>query len=338
MQRSRSILLGLLSIAVIAAAVGYWLLDRRQYEATDNAYLRSNVVLISPKVEGYVTELAIDDNQTVKQGDVLVTIDDRDYQAKVAQAEADIAAEMAHIDRLQAMKTSQHARIEAVRANITASQAKQEQTQKDLYRFTNLISRGSAPAQSLDKIQSESKQTGAELKATHSTLTAERNQLTTLDIEIAETEARLKNIQARLTLAQIELDHTRVLAPVDGIIGKRGVQRGQLVRPGITLAYLIENHKIWVEANFKETQLEHMRVGQAVSIKVDAYPGLELHGKVDSFAPASGSEFSILPPENATGNFTKIVRRVPVKIVFDAGQDISLLRPGLSVEAKVKVL
>lgn len=337
MHRSRSILTGLLIAVVMTAAVGYWLLDRRQYESTDNAYLRSNIVLISPKVEGYVTALAIDDNQAVRQGDVLVTIDDRDYRAKVAQAEADIAAEMAHIDRLQAMKTSQQARIEAVRANITASRARQEQTQKDLSRFTSLIERGSAPAQSLDKIQSESRQTGAELKATHSTLAAERGQLTTLDIEIAETQAHLKNIQAQLTLAQIALDHTKVHAPVDGIIGKRGVQLGQLVRPGLTLAYLIENHKIWVEANFKETQLEHMRAGQPVSIKVDAYPGLELRGKVDSFAPASGSEFSILPSENATGNFTKIVRRVPVKIVFDGGQDISLLKPGLSVEAKVKV-
>jgi membrane fusion protein (multidrug efflux system) len=337
MPRSRSIFLGLLITVVMITAIGYWILDRRQYEATDNAYLRSNIVLISPKVQGYVTALAIDDNQAVKQGEVLVTIDDRDYQAKVAQAEADITAEQAHIRRLQAMKISQQARVEAARANITASKARQEQTKKDLKRFTNLINRGSASAQSLDKIQSESKQTTAELRALHSTLEAEQNQLATLDIEIAETEARLKNAQAQLRLAQIEREHTKVRAPVDGIIGKRGVQLGQLVRPGVTLAYLIENHKIWVEANFKETQLEHMRAGQPVSIKVDAYPELELRGKVDSFAPASGSEFSILPAENATGNFTKIVRRVPVKIVFDDGQDIDLLKPGLSVEAKVKV-
>jgi membrane fusion protein, multidrug efflux system len=253
MPRSRSIFLGLLITVVMVTAIGYWILDRRQYEATDNAYLRSNIVLISPKVQGYVTALAIDDNQAVKQGEVLVTIDDRDYQAKVAQAEADITAEQAHIRRLQAMKISQQARVEAARANITASKARQEQTKKDLKRFTNLINRGSASAQSLDKIQSESKQTTAELRAMHSTLEAEQNQLATLDIEIAETEARLKNAQAQLRLAEIEREHTKVRAPVDGIIGKRGVQLGQLVRPGVTLAYLIENHKIWVEANFKET-------------------------------------------------------------------------------------
>jgi len=140
-----------------------------------------------------------------------------------------------------------------------------------------------------------------------------------------------------LTLAKIDLEHTQVKAPVDGIIGNRGVQLGQLVRPGVALASLVQNSKIWVEANFKETQLQHMRLGQPVTVKVDAYPDLELTGKVDSFSPASGSEFSILPAENATGNFTKIVRRVPVKIVFDSTENIQLLRPGLSAEVKVKV-
>lgn len=337
MPRFRSVLLILLIGVPLAAGVGYWLFERQHYEVTDNAYLRSNIVLISPRVQGYVTNIAINDNQAVKQNDVLLTIDDRDYLAKVLQAEANVNAEIAHIERLRAMKTSQHAHIETAGANIVAVQAKREQIQKDLQRFNNLIDRGSAARQSLDKIQSESKQAAAELRGSQAAASAEHSQLATLDIEITETEARLENAQAQLTLAKIDLEHTQVKAPIDGIIGNRGVQVGQLVRPGVALASLVQNSKIWIEANFKETQLEHMRLGQSVTVKLDAYPDLELTGKVDSFSPASGSEFSILPEENATGNFTKIVRRVPVKIVFDSVEHTQLLRPGLSVEVKVKV-
>ena len=337
MPRFRSTLMILLIVVLLVTGVGYWLLDRQHYETTDDAYLHSNIVLISPRVQGYVTQIAVNDNQAVKQGDVLVTIDDRDYQAKVIQAEANVSAEIAHIARLRAMKTSQQAHIETAGANVAAVQAKREQIQKDLQRFNNLNDRGSASKQSLDKVQSESKQVAAELRGSQASSNAEHNQLATLDIEITETEARLENARALVTLAKIDLEHTQVKAPVDGIIGNRGVQLGQLVRPGIALASLVQNSSIWVEANFKETQLQHMRLGQPVAIKVDAYPNLELAGKVDSFSPASGSEFSILPEENATGNFTKIVRRVPIKIVFDSAEHIQLLKPGLSVEVKVKV-
>ena len=337
MPRFRSVLLILLIAVPLIAGTGYWLLDRQNYETTDDAYLRSNIVLLSPRIQGYVTQIAINDNQAVKQNDVLLTIDDRDYQAKVLQAEADINEKIAHIQRLRAMKTSQQAHIETAGASIAAVQARREQIQKDLQRFNNLIDRGSAARQSLDKIQSESKQALAELKGSQASASAEHSQLTALDIEITETEARLQNDQAQLVLAKIDLEHTQVKAPVDGIIGNRGVQLGQLVQPGVALASLVQNSKIWVEANFKETQLEHMRLGQPVTVTVDAYPDLELTGKVDSFSPASGSEFSILPEENATGNFTKIVRRVPVKIAFDSIENTQQLRPGLSVAVKVKV-
>jgi membrane fusion protein (multidrug efflux system) len=337
MTHSRSILLSLLLGIPVIAGIGYWLFDRQYHETTDDAYLKSNIVLISPKVSGYVTQLFINDNQAVKQNDVLVAIDNRDYQARVTQAEANVTAEIAHIERLRALKTSQRSHIETAGANIAAMQAKRDQSHKDLQRFHNLIDRGSIARQSLDRVQSESKQAAAELRGSQAAAAAEHNQLTTLAIEITETEARLKNAEAQLALAKMDLDHTQVRAPIDGIIGNRGVQLGQLVRPGVTLAYLVENKDIWVEANFKETQLENMRPGQPVSIEVDAFPDLELEGKVDSFSPASGSEFSILPAENATGNFTKIVRRVPVKIVFNANANIQLLKPGLSVAVKVKV-
>ncbi len=337
MSRLRSVLLILLIVVPLIAGIGYWLVERQHYETTDDAYLQSDIVLISPKVQGYVTQLTINDNQAVKQGDVLITIDDRDYQAKVLQAQADVSQEKAHIERLRAMKTSQRAHIETAGASVAAVQARREQIQKDLQRFNNLVDQGSAARQSLDKVQAESKQALAELKGSEASVSAEHNQLTTLDLEIIETEARLDKARALLTLAKIDLENTRIKAPIDGIIGNRGVQLGQLVRPGVALASLVQNSKIWVEANFKETQLEYMRLGQVVTLEVDAFPELDLTGTVDSFSPASGSEFSILPAENATGNFTKIVRRVPVKIVFPAAENTRLLKPGLSVAAKVKV-
>ncbi len=337
MNRFRSVFLSSIVIIALIAVFAYWLFERLKYETTDNAYLKTNIVLISSKVQGYVTRLSIDDNQAVEQDDVLVVIDDRDYQARVTLAEANMNAVAAHIKSLQVMKISQQDRIESAKADIVAAQARREQINKDLIRFKNLIKRGSATKQSVDSMQSRFKQAIAELSSLRSHLAEAKNQLITLDADISEAQARFTSAKAQWQMAKLDLANTRVKAPIDGIIGHRGVQLGQLVRPGITLAYLVENRKIWVLANFKETQLEDMRKGQPVLITVDAYPDLELHGKVDSFAPASGAEFSILPAENATGNFTKIVRRVPVKIVFDADTDTRLLKSGLSVEIKVKV-
>jgi len=336
-MRRRSIVISLLIVIPLFVWIGFWILQRQHYESTDNAYLKTNMVLISPKVQGYVTELLIDDNQVVKEGDVLVTIDDRDYQAQVERMEANQRVQQAHIRRLLAMKVVQKARIVGVEASIKAAQIRLTLLAKDLNRFKNLIQQGSTSVHSMDKIQTQFKQANAELNSLQAHLREEQGQLHTLDAEIEATQASLKSTQAQVLLAQLDLENTRVKAPVDGIIGHRGVQLGQLVRPGLTLCYLVERDKLWLEANFKETQLEFMHPGQAAKIYVDAYPHLTFYGKVDSFAPATGSEFSILPAENATGNFTKIVRRVPVKIRFDPGQNISLLRPGFSVVVQVKI-
>ncbi|MDD5754146.1 MAG: HlyD family secretion protein, partial [Methylococcales bacterium] len=193
------------------------------------------------------------------------------------------------------------------------------------------------PRQTLDKIQAESKQAAAELRGSQAAVSAQQKQLTSFDSEQTEAEARVKQAQAQVSLAKIDLENTKIRAPFDGVIGHRGVQLGAFVQAGTNLAYLLETQKIWAEANFKETQIENMKVGQPVKIHVDAYPNLIFTGKIDSFAPASGSEFSILPAENATGNFTKIVRRVPVKIVFDTNENTALLKSGFSVNVKVQV-
>jgi membrane fusion protein (multidrug efflux system) len=327
----------LLIVGGIAFFLFRWIMERQNYESTDNAYLKINQVLITPQVRGTITQLLIDDNQSVKQGELLAVIDDRDYQAKLALAEAQVAEALAHIQRLQANKSTQKSHIASADATVSAVEAKRQQINQDLKRFNALIERGSAPRQSLDKISAESKQAEAELRGSKAAVSAQQKMVTGFDSEIAEVEAQVKQAQAQVALAKLDVEHTQIRAPFDGVIGHRGVQIGSYLQTGMSLAYLLEARKIWVEANFKETQLKNMKVGQSVEIHIDAHPDIMFTGKVDSFSPASGSEFSILPPENATGNFTKIVRRVPVKIIFDNNANTDLLKAGLSVSVKVRV-
>jgi membrane fusion protein (multidrug efflux system) len=314
-----------------------WLQERQHYESTDNAYLKSNSVLISARVEGYITQLNIDDNQIVKKGDVLAVIDDRDYRAKLEQANARVTEAKAYSNFLHANKNTQQSSISNADAQVSAIEAKKRQINQDVARFSALIEKGSAPRQTLDKLQSESQQTSAELRGSQAAVEVQQKQLTSFESNIAQALARIKQAQAQVELAQLDVDYTNIIAPSDGIIGHRGVQIGQFVRPSVNLVHLVSQNPIWIEANFKETQLTHMKIGQPVKIHVDAFPDTILTGKVASFSPASGSEFSLLPPENATGNFTKIVRRVTVKIVFDESVDTSPLKSGLSATVKVQV-
>jgi membrane fusion protein (multidrug efflux system) len=329
----------IITLCLIAAAGGlvYWLKTVHPYETTDNAYLKSHIGLISPKESGYVKEVLFEENQKVRPGDTLVVIDDHDFRAKVAQAEAQVMLEMASAQTLETDKRAQSAMIRQEQANIAASEAGVEKSVKDLKRFSNLAAEGAISAQTRDTAESAYKQAKAERDKYVSTRQEAESRLSSLDARIEEAKARLKAAQAALELARIDLSNTHISAPFEGIIGNRSVQVGQLVQPGNALAYLIPANGLFVEANFKETQIAHMKTGQAVEIRVDALPGRVFEGIVDSFAPASGSEFSLLPPENATGNFTKIVRRVPVKIKFRPGADIAHLRPGLSTTVKVRV-
>lgn len=293
--------------------------------------------LISPKETGYVTEVLFQDNQKVMPGDLLVVIDDHDYRARVAQAEAQVNVETARIRTLETDKRAQSAKIRQKEADIAAAEADLERAQKDVKRFVHLAADGAISAQTRDAAEAAYKQAAAQREKHRSSRREAESQLASLEAQIGETRAKLQAAQAALELARIDLANTRITAPFPGIIGNRSVQIGQLVKPGSALAYLIPVDGVFVEANFKETQLGKMRPGQPVDIRVDAYPDQVFEGRVDSFAPASGAEFSLLPPENATGNFTKIVRRVPVKIRFEALADLNGLRPGLSTVVKVKV-
>jgi len=338
MPSSKKILIIALILTASAGGVLYWLQAVHPYESTDNAYLKAHTSLISPKESGYIKEVLFQDNQLVAQGDVLAVIDDHDFQAKLAQAEAQVLLEKAHIQTLETDKQTQGAKIRQESANIAASEADLERAAKDLKRFGNLAEEGAISTQTRDAAESTHKQASAQRDKVRSARQEAESQLAALDAQIEETRARLKAAEANLELARIDLANTRITAPMAGIIGNRSVQLGQLVRSGSVLGHLIPAQGLFVEANFKETQIARMRPGQPVEISVDAYPDQVFEGVVDSFAPASGSEFSLLPPENATGNFTKIVRRVPLKIAFKPSVDLSRLRPGLSTVIKVKVL
>lgn len=326
-----------LALTLVGGLVLWWRLSVWPYESTENSYLKAHMTQISPRESGYIEKVLFEDNQKVAGGDVLVVIDDADYRARVEESEAQIQVERAEIQSLERDRMVQKARLSQSVADIASADADLERTAKDLKRLGNLVGEGAISSQTQDAAHASFRQAKAQRDKTVGARDEAALQLDSIDARIEQSRARLGALLANLELAKIALSHTRITAPMAGVIGNRSVQIGQLVKPGNVLAYLIPDRDVYVEANFKETQIESMRVGQPVEIEVDALPSQTFHGTVASFAPASGSEFSLLPSENATGNFTKIVRRVPVKIVLDPGTSTELLRPGLSTTVTVRV-
>lgn len=333
----KTALLVFLVLMVATAGILYWLTAIHPFESTDNAYLKAHSTLISPKETGYVKEVVFEDNQTVKAGDLLVIIDAYDFETRVAQAEGQVKVEAARVQTLETTKRVQHAKIQQEEANIHAVEADLERVARDVMRFTSLVVDGAVSAQSHDVAKASYKQAAAQREKYRAARKEAASQLVSIEAQIDEARARMNVAEASLELARINLANTRITAPIAGTIGNRTVQVGQLVKPGTALAYLIPAEGLFIEANFKETQIEQIQPGQPVAIHVEAYPNHAFEGTVDSFAPASGAEFSLLPPDNATGNFTKVVRRVPVKLSFHPGTDLNGLKPGLSAVVKVKV-
>jgi membrane fusion protein (multidrug efflux system) len=326
-----------LALGAVAGGYGYWRTAFQPFESTENTYLKAHMSLISPRESGYVKAVLFEDNQKVRPGDLLAIIDDVDFRAKLAEGEAQILVEQAQINSLESDKRVQRSQVQAKEAEMAAVAADLERAAGDRKRFGNLVAEGAVSVQTRDAAEAAFKQTRAQLDKCRFARDEAVSRLSALEARIGEAAARIKAIQASLETLRIALSHTRIVAPIAGTLGNRSVQVGQYVKPGNVLAYLIPEEGLYVEANFKETQIEHMRPGQPVEIIVDAFPEAPFTGRVDSFAPASGAEFSLLPPENATGNFTKIVRRVPVRIAFEPGADLGNLRPGLSATARVRV-
>jgi membrane fusion protein (multidrug efflux system) len=336
--------------AVVLAFAAHWLLVGRFEQKTENAYVRADISVVSPKVEGYVTAVRAADNQAVKAGDVLVEIDDADYRtavlrarANLARAKAQAAASLSAARGAGARVGQQSQQILQARAALASAQAEQARLAADRQRFGTLAAKGLVAPSRLDQIDASAKAAAANARAAAAQLEWQRTQTGVLassrasaSDEVAAAAALVKAAEADLAAAKLNLERTRVVAPIDGVVGDRTVRVGQLVRSGAQLMAIVPVSDVYVVANFKETQLAKMRPGQKVHVKVDAYPDLKIRGRVTSLAPASGSQFSIVPTDTATGNFTKIVQRVPVKIALEIAPEArGLLRPGLSVEAVV---
>ncbi|OAN50365.1 hemolysin D [Paramagnetospirillum marisnigri] len=313
-----------------------WASDWRWQEATDDAYVDGDVTAILPKVSGYVVELRGQDNRPVAKGEVLLRIDDRDYRAKVEEARAQVAARMAQLIQIEDREAVQRSVIAQSGATITAARADVVRARADFERTQRLVREDFVSRQRFDLMAADAAKAQASLTGSGAGLQAAQRQLAVLASEKVMVQAQMEQAKAALTLADTDLEATVVRAPVDGVVGNRAVRDGQYVRPGQMLMAVVPLGRVWIDANFKETQLGRIRAGQKVLIKVDAFPGQSITGRVDSFAPATGSKFSLLPPENATGNFTKIVQRVPVRILPDDDNALKgLLRPGLSVVVTV---
>jgi len=309
----------------------YWLSYGQYFESTDNAYLQGNITAISPKVSGYIAHSYVNDNQWVKKGELLVDIDARDYQAALDQANAHIAVIQSTVQNLLAKKSLQNSLIHQAESKVDSAQAEYDHATQQITRVNSLVKSNYTSQDEVDKTLAQQKVSLAALHEANANLVASQEQLKVIASEIKQAQASVMEAKAQQKQAQLNMSYTKVYAPVDGIIGKRGVREGLLVQAGTQLMSLVPNHDIWIEANFKETQLSKLHKGQHVDIELDAYPDQAINGYVDSFSPATGAKFALLPPENATGNFTKIVQRVPVKIAISATPDLrTRLLPGLS--------
>jgi membrane fusion protein, multidrug efflux system len=355
----------LLALAVIVTLVRNWNSweGAKAEQVTDDAYVRGDLTPLSTKVTGIVSAVHVADYQRVKKGDLLLELQDSDYQAEVAQANAGVAAAKAAIENNRRQKQLQQAKIDralagisqaqaeiaAAQAGIEAAQADFDRSLSERHRQEALIQTNSTTHQKVEQVvaaeegahaqlnsrRASLEQARAMLSSSQSAVEAERRGLDVMNSEEAELIAGLRGREAALTVTKVDLGYTRIYSPSDGTVGERQVRPGQLVSPGTQVISFVDKTK-WVLANYRETQLTHVKVGDSAELRIDEYPGHTIHGKVVEIAPASGSQFALLPPDNATGNFTKVIQRVPVKIALDDQELAAKLRPGLSVTATIR--
>jgi membrane fusion protein (multidrug efflux system) len=330
------ILLAAFLVASFAVEWNWWVGSSR-LQSTDDAYLQADLAPLGSRVSGYVRAVPVTDYQKVEAGDLLVEIVDDDYRAQAAQAEANLQATQAALINLDVQKQVQQAVIDQATANVTAAQSDLTRDSLEAKRQQELLASHIAGTNQLvERAMAAMERSQAAVDLSKAQLAQQRGQLTVLDTQEAQTRAQLQAQRAALELARISLRDTRIVAPNRGVVGRRQVNPGQYVTSGMTVITLVPLPDVFVLANYKETQLTHMGVGQTAVVTVDSYPGVKLTGHVLAFAPATGSQFSLLPPDNATGNFTKVVQRVSVKITIDQPNPLSdLLRPGMSVIATV---
>ena len=331
----RKLLLAGVAAATLAGAswygYDYWTVGRFLV-STDDAYVKADNTTIAPKVSGYLDRVLVGDNEHVKAGQVLARIDDRDFRVALEQARADVAAASATVTSKEAQLEVQQAVIAAAKATIDVDTAAKTFASQENTRYTNLAATGYGSVQNAQQAQARDAGADAAIARDNANLISAQKQVDLLKAEIVQARAAAARAAAIQQQAELNLGYTTIVSPIDGVIGNRSLRVGQFVQAGTQLMSIVPTDGAYVVANFKETQLTHVQAGQAVDIEVDMFPGQIVHGRVDSIAPASGQEFALLPPDNATGNFTKVVQRIPVKIALDTAHGPAIaLRPGMSV-------
>jgi membrane fusion protein, multidrug efflux system len=333
------------TIAVLGLAAGayygteYWQTGRFQV-STDDAYVQADNTLIAPRVSGYISQVLVTDNQPVKAGQVLARIDDQDFQTALHQAIADRESAESEIRSIDAQLILQSSTIEQANQEVTSAEASLKFAQQDHARYDLLSRTGAGTTQSAQQTESTLVQRTAGLQQACAAFAAAKQQVDVLQAARVKAAAQLEHYRAAEQQARLNLGYTTITAPIDGTVGARSLRVGQYVQAGTQLMAVVPLDAVYIVANFKETQLTDVHPGQPVEISIDTFPDARIHGRVDSVAPATGLQFALLPPDNATGNFTKIVQRLPVKIVLDrdpSGHVVAsgLLRPGMSVEPTI---
>ncbi len=324
----------IVGLALIVGGVIWWVNGQR-WETTDNAFVQADTTLVSPQLSGRVTEVLVGDNQRVEAGQILVKLDDSDQKAELAQAEANLAAAIASVGHVDAQAEQEQATIAARAAAVTQANAQAGLARAEVDRYGKLAEQGWVSQQRIQTERASAATASAGVQQDQAALVAEQRTAGVLGSTRQQSVAAVEQARAVVDQARIALERTVIRAPAAGVVGARSVRAGQYVNAGTQLLSIVPLTQTYIVANFKETQLDKVRLGQTVEISADAFPGRKIEGRVDSFAPATGSEFALIPVENATGNFTKITQRVPVRIVV-SGADRSLaLRPGLSVDVKI---
>jgi membrane fusion protein (multidrug efflux system) len=328
---------GMAGLLAGAAYYGdYWWTTGQFQVSTDDAYVAADSVIVSPKITGYLSQVLVNDNQKVRAGEVLARIDDRDYRTALDQARADVNAAQADVDNMQQSIQQQILSVSQARAQVVSDQAAVMFSEQQVRRYGDLARTGAGTVQAAQQYQADIQEHQAKLEQDQAGIAVAQKQVDVLRAQLQRAQATLAQREAAQRQAELNLSYTIIVAPTDGTVGERTLRVGQYVQAGTQLMAVVPLQAVYVTANYKETQLTDVQPGQPATISVDMFPDMVVHGHVDSIAPASGAEFALLPPDNATGNFTKIVQRIPVKIVVDRHDPLAgMLRPGMSVEPTI---
>jgi len=335
MDRKGRILLGICALAAAGAGI-YFFLHRGNSESTDDAYIEAHVMQVSPKISEKVLRVLVDDNERVKEGQLLVELDPKDTQALVNQARANLNSAMAKAEQARAQFEAEKSQLLQSRADVSEAEAQADNAGRELVRAGSLRKTGAIAQSAYDRARADSLASEAVLASKRQKALASESDVKVAGAAVASADAMVEQARALLDTADLRLGNTRIFAPADGCVTRKNVEPGNFVQPGNALMAVV-SPEVWVVANFKETQLEKMYPGQVAEVRVDSFPGLRLRGRVDSIQSGTGSRFSLLPPENATGNFVKVVQRVPVKISLDLPSGHPLLAPGMSARPTVRI-